>query len=258
MAELRLRVEIAGAIATLTLARPAKLNAIDLDMLASLAAACEEVEAAPGVRVAILAAEGKAFSTGGDIAAWAAMGAQDFGHRWVRQGHRVFDRLARLRMPLIAVIAGPALGGGLELAACADIRIAEAQATFGLPEAGLGMVPGWSGTQRLARRFGAQAVRRMALAGDILDAEAALAAGIVERVVPKGKAMSEALGVAGRVAGRGGTAIEAVKLMIAVAEGEAPSSAVETLASIMIAGTADLKEGVAAFRDKRPPRFEGA
>lgn len=257
MAEARLRVEIDGAIATVVLTRAAKRNAIDLAMLAALEAACARLDGEDAVRAVILTGEGKAFSTGGDIEAWAAMGAREFGHDWVRYGHRVFDRLAQLRKPLIAMVNGAALGGGLELAACADLRIAEAQATFGLPEAGLGMVPGWSGTQRLVRRFGAQAVRRMALGADVLDAAAARAAGIVDQVVAAGAGMEAARALAGRMAERGPGAMEAVKLMVAAADGEAAGSAVEALASILVAETDELKEGVAAFREKRKARFGG-
>lgn len=163
MSDDRIRIEIENAIATLTIARPEKLNAFDIDMLKALGSACDTIEADAGVRVAILTGAGKAFCAGGDIKAWGAMSAQDFGHQWVRFGHRVFERLATLRMPLIAAINGHTLGGGLELAAAADIRIAEVQAKIGLPETSLGMVPGWSGTQRLVKRFGAQVVRRMVL-----------------------------------------------------------------------------------------------
>ena len=167
MAEPRIRVSVEGDVATITVARPEKANAFDIDMLKELSAACDDVEANAAVRVAILTGEGKAFSAGGDIRAWAGMEPNAFGHQWVRFGHRVFERLATLRMPLIAAVNGHALGGGLELAAAADIRIAESQVKIGLPEAGLGMVPGWSGTQRLVKRFGAQAVRRMLLGGEV-------------------------------------------------------------------------------------------
>ena len=192
MAEPRIRIDIDGPIATITVARPEKLNAFDIDMLKELSAACDAVEANAAVRVAILTGEGKAFSAGGDIRAWAGMEANEFGHAWVRFGHRVFERLATLRMPLIAAVNGHALGGGLELAAAADIRIAESQVKIGLPEAGLGMVPGWSGTQRLVRRFGAQAVRRMLLGGEVLTAGEAAALGIVDQVVETGTSVAAA------------------------------------------------------------------
>src|SRR5262249_59821912 len=118
-------------------------------------------------RVVLLTGEGKGFCAGGDVEAWSAMSAAEFQVAWVRYGHRVFDRLARLRQPTIAVISGHALGGGLELAAARDFRVAEAHGKLGFPEASLGIVPGWSGTQRPVRRFGAQTVRPLGLGGEV-------------------------------------------------------------------------------------------
>lgn len=257
MLEKTVRVDIEGGVAVMTVSRPEKVNAFDLDMLKALAGACDRVEGDPTVRVAILTGEGKAFSAGGDIKAWAGMKPEEFGHQWVRFGHRVFERLATLRMPLIAALNGHALGGGLELAACADIRIAESQIRIGLPETGLGMVPGWSGTQRLVRRFGAQVVRRMVLGGEMFSAEEARANGLVDSVVETGSALAEAKTYAGRVATRGPAALEVSKLMIAVANGEDNGAGVEALGSILVAKTGDLKEGVAAFSEKRQATFKG-
>ncbi|MCA2405613.1 enoyl-CoA hydratase/isomerase family protein [Rhizobium leguminosarum bv. viciae 248] len=257
MASGTIRIDVDGHVATLTISRPEKLNALDLDMLKALADAADEVEANANVRVAILTGEGKGFSAGGDINAWGGMLPQEFGHLWVRHGHRIFERLATLRMPLVAALNGHALGGGLELAGVADIRLAEEQIKIGLPETGLGMVPGWSGTQRLVRRFGAQAIRRMALGGEIFTAEEARLLGIVDAVVPTGNALAAALEYAQRIAARGPAATEIAKLMIASANGEDNGTAVEALGSILAAKTGDLKEGVASFSEKRPATFKG-
>ena len=244
-----------GAVGTITLRRPEKFNALDIPMLRALEAALGAAELAPDVRVVLVRGDGKGFCAGGDIEAWAAMSAADFQHQWVRYGHRVFDRLARLRQPTIAVLAGHALGGGLELAAACDFRIAEHQIKLGFPETSIGVVPGWSGTQRAVRRFGAQAVRRMALGGEIFTAPEALPLGIVDRVVETGAAFDEAKAWGERIAARGPLATEAAKLMIAVAEGEESAAATEALASGFIALTADLKAGAEAFHEKRPARF---
>ena len=151
MASGTVKIDVEGHVATLTVSRPEKLNALDLDMLKALSDAADEVEANANVRVAILTGEGKGFSAGGDIKAWGGMRPEEFGHAWVRHGHRVFERLATLRVPLIAALNGHALGGGLELAGVADIRIAEEQIKIGLPETGLGMGPGPAFSEALRR-----------------------------------------------------------------------------------------------------------
>ncbi|WP_192255436.1 enoyl-CoA hydratase/isomerase family protein [Mesorhizobium silamurunense] len=255
MAERLVTFEKDGAIGVVTLRRPEKFNALDIPMLRALETALDEAELAEGVRVVLIRGEGKGFCAGGDVEAWGAMSAADFQVQWVRYGHRVFDRLARLRQPTIAVLSGHALGGGLELAAACDFRVAESRVKLGFPETSIGVVPGWSGTQRAVRRFGAQAVRRMALGGEILQAAEALALGVVDRVVDSGKAFDEARAWGEKIAERGPLATEAAKLMIAVAEGEENAAATEVLASGFIALTGDLKAGVGAFKAKQKPAF---
>jgi enoyl-CoA hydratase len=244
-----------GAVGTVRLRRPEKLNALDIPMLSALAAALDEAEAADAVRVVLIAGEGKGFCAGGDVEAWSQLSAADFQVKWVRLGHRVFDRLARLRQPTIAVLSGHALGGGLELAAAADFRVAERHIKLGFPENSIGVVPGWSGTQRAVRRFGAQAVRRMAIGGEVLPAEQALALGVVDRVVDTGSSLAEATAWAKIIAERGPLATEATKMTIAIAEGEDVPAAAETLASGFIALTNDLQAGVDAFRSKQKANF---
>ncbi|MER8787413.1 enoyl-CoA hydratase/isomerase family protein [Mesorhizobium sp. M0092] len=255
MAERLVTFETDGAIGIVTLRRPEKFNALDIPMLRALEAALDEAEAADGVRVVLVCGEGKGFCAGGDVEAWAEMSAVDFQVQWVRHGHRVFDRLARLRQPTIAVLAGHALGGGLELAAACDFRVAETQVKLGFPETSIGVVPGWSGTQRAVRRFGAQAVRRMALGGEVFLATDAMALGIVDRAVETGKAFADAKAWAGKIAERGPLATEAAKLMIAIAEGEESAAATEALASGFVALTSDLRAGVEAFKAKQKPAF---
>ncbi|OBQ59412.1 enoyl-CoA hydratase/isomerase family protein [Mesorhizobium erdmanii] len=255
MAERLVTFEKEGAIGVVSLRRPEKFNALDIPMLRALETALDEAEMADGVRVVLLRGEGKGFCAGGDVEAWGAMSAADFQVQWVRYGHRVFDRLARLRQPTIAVLSGHALGGGLELAVACDFRVAETHIKLGFPETSIGVVPGWSGTQRAVRRFGAQTVRRMALGGEILLAPEALALGVVDRVAETGNGLVEATAWAEKIAERGPLATEAAKLMIAVAEGEESAAATEALASGFIALTGDLKAGVDAFKTRQKPAF---
>jgi enoyl-CoA hydratase len=246
-----------GPLARLTMKRADKLNALDRAMVDALAEAARAIEASREARVAILSGEGKAFCAGGDIAAWGGLPALEMWRDWTRAGHRAFEALARLRVPVIAALTGHAFGGGLELAAVADIRIAESGIRLGLPESGLGMAPGWSGTQRLVRRFGASVVRRMALGGAVFAAEDGLSLGLVDEVVAKGEALARAKELAAEIAKRGPLAVQIVKGMINAAEGEDRDAPIEGLAGALTAFTEDLAEGVAAFRAKRAPTFAG-
>ncbi|ANK76733.1 enoyl-CoA hydratase (plasmid) [Ensifer adhaerens] len=255
MSDARIELVVTDRIARLTLRRPEKLNAIDADMVEALVEACRAIERS-NARVAILSGEGeRSFCAGGDIDAWSSLDADMFSRRWLRDGHDAFDALARLSVPLIAVLNGHALGGGLELAACADLRIAEAHVKIGQPEPGLGIIPGWSGTQRASRRFGAQLVRRMALFGEAYGAGEALSLGLVDRVVAEGEGLAAAQVAAERVLQRSPRATELTKMLINAAEGEESERVVEALAGAVAAASSDLMEGLAAYRQKRSPKF---
>jgi enoyl-CoA hydratase/carnithine racemase len=258
MADPRVQLSIEGAAAVIRLARPEKLNALDYDMVLALERACHDIELSDDIGVAIITGDGeKAFCAGGDIEAWGTRSPHDFGRAWVRHGHRAFDALARLRQPLIAVLNGHTLGGGLELAATADFRIAEAHIRIGQPEAGIGIIPGWSGTQRAVRRFGSQLVRRMAILGESFDAETAVKLGLADCVVAKGEGLAKAREWAEAICSRAPVAVELVKALINAAEGEETSRPLEAAAGAFAASTGDLREGIEAFRKKRKPLFKG-
>jgi enoyl-CoA hydratase len=256
MPENRIGLEIDDHLAVVTLDRAEKRNALNETMIDGLAAACRTIEHNAAVRVVILTGAGnKAFSAGGDIQAWSGKSYNDFGRFWLREGHDAFAAVARLRQPVIAVLNGDVFGGGLELAACADLRIAEQHVRIALPETGLGIIPGWSGTQRASRRFGAQLVRRMALFGEVFDADAALRLGIVDHNVESGTGMASARQIAMQVRGRAPLATELTKMLVNAAEGEESERVLEAMAGIAAARSEDLQEGLAAFREKRPARF---
>ncbi|MEO1250194.1 MAG: enoyl-CoA hydratase/isomerase family protein [Pseudomonadota bacterium] len=153
------------------------------------------------------------------------------------------------------MLDGHALGGGLELAACADYRVAESHIKIGQPETGLGIIPGWSGTQRAVRRFGAQNVRQMAVMGVVFTADQALAKGIVDQVVDQGQAMDAAQTVAQQVIARGPRATELTKMAVNAAEGEETERVIESFVGSLAAASPELAEGLAAFREKRKPDF---
>jgi enoyl-CoA hydratase len=252
----RIVLTVDDHIATIRVNRPEKLNALDYDMVLALESAAILADNAGGVRVVILTGTGeKSFCAGGDIEAWSSWSAEDFAMKWVRQGHRAFDALARVRHPVIAAINGHCLGGGLELAVTADFRVAEDHVKLGQPEAGLGIIAGWSGTQRAVRRFGTQSVRRMALVGEVFDASTSLALGLVDRVVPRGESLHAAMVVARQIASRSPSATRLSKLMINMAEGEEREAAAEALGGMIAAGSKDLAAGLNAFRKKQKPEF---
>lgn len=254
MTDPRLNLTIENKVARLVIRRAEKLNALDAEMVDTFLPLCRQIERSDA-RVVILTGEGKSFCAGGDIEAWSSLSPQDFAMQWLRDGQQAFDALARLRQPLIAVLNGHCVGGGLELAACADLRIAEAHVKVGLPETGLGIIPGWSGTQRVSRRFGPQLVRRMAVMGEIFTAEQALAFGIVDQVVATGDGLTAAQVVVDRVMLRSPIATDVTKMLINAAEGEEQGRVGEILAGAFAAGSKDIVEGLAAFREKRKPQF---
>jgi len=248
-------LEIDQGVARLTLNRPERLNALTEEMMDDLGAICRQIERDADAHVVLLTGAGRVFCAGGDIDAWAENSADAFARHWVRDGHEAFDRLARLRQPVIAVLNGHALGGGLELAACADYRIAETHIRFGQPEPGLGIIPGWSGTQRATRRFGAQLVRRMALFGEIFSAEQALTLGLVDQVTETGGGLEAATEFAQRLRQRGPVATELTKMLINAAEGEERERVLDALAGRVAAMQPELQEGLAAFRASKTPDY---
>ena len=257
MSDPRIGLRFEDHLALLTINRPEKHNALDAAMIESLGHHCRTIERSKA-RVVVLTGVGEnSFCAGGDIAAWSGEPPLEFGRFWIREGHDVFAALARLRQPVIACIKGHCFGGGLELAACADLRIAEDHIKIGQPEAGLGVIPGWSGTQRAVRRFGAQAVRRMAVIGETFTAAQALVLGIVDHVVPTGEAMSTSKSMAAKLSSRSPVATEITKMLINAAEGEERERVSEALAGALAATTHDLREGVQAFYDRRQAKFEG-
>ena len=245
-----------GRLAELKLDNRAKLNSLTLDMLAHLTEHLDTLDRDDGIACVLVTAEGdRAFCTGADIGAWGALSPASFARRWVRDGHRIFDRLARLPKPTIAVLQGHAFGGGLELAAACDVRVMAPKATIALPEAGVGIAPGWSGTQRLARLLPEPVLKEMALFGRRIGAERALQIGFVAEVADDPYAAAKAM--AARVGELSPRSIEVAKAQIHAGAGEDSAAMIEALGGAAIAASADRIEGTTAFREKRKPSFSG-
>jgi enoyl-CoA hydratase len=242
-----------GSITVLTIDRPAKLNAISSSMLSELERLLNEIDRDPECRVVIITGAGdKAFSVGADVNAWAAMKPLDMWRIWVRDGHRILQRLASLRQPTIAALNGYAFGGGMELALATDIRIASSSAVFAMPETKIGTLPGWAGLNRLPELVGPARSKQMIFSGAQIDAPTAEKWGLVNEVVTVASLMSRALELAVVIAANAPISVQLAKAAIG---GEA--SALEAFAGAIAAGTSDGAEGVTAFREKRAPRFTG-
>ena len=254
MSDNRILFATDGAIATITLNRPEKLNAIDPAMLAQLDEASGEIERRDDLRVVLLTGAGeRAFSVGADINAWSALQPLDMWRHWIRDGHRVFERLARLRQPLIAALNGYTFGGGLELALAADIRLAAAEAEFALPEVKIATIPGWTGTQRLPALIGVGRAKQLIFSGARIDAATAERWGLVNEVVPHAELLGRARSLAEQIAGNAPVSVQLAKQAI-----DGAGVALEALAGALAATTDDAREGLASFRDRRPPRFAGS
>jgi enoyl-CoA hydratase len=247
-----LRVE--EHVAWVTLRRPAKLNALSVEMLTALESHVDDVDHRQDVRVVVLAAEGeRAFSVGADVNAWSALEPLDMWRWWVRDGHRVMQRVASLRQPVIAAIQGLAFGGGLELAVAADIRIASSAAAFAMPEVTIGTLPGWGGTQRLPELIGAARAKQMIFSGQRIDAQTAERWGLVNEVVAADALTERVTQLARQIAANAPIAVQLAKSAI-----DHDVTAPEAFAGALAASAEDGKEGMAAFREKRPPQFRGA
>jgi enoyl-CoA hydratase/carnithine racemase len=258
MADEKVLLALDGPVATITLNRPAKLNAIDPEMIALLDSCCGELERNQAVRAVLLTGAGeRAFSVGADINAWSALHPLDMWRSWIREGHRVFERVARLRQPVIAVVNGYAFGGGLELALAADLRVAAAGAEFALPETGIGTVPGWGGTQRLPAAIGVARAKQLIFTGARIDAATAERWGLVNEVAPRESAMARALELARAIAERAPISVQVAKQAIDGGVGFATGVTLEALAGALAASTADGREGVASFQERRAPQFKG-
>jgi enoyl-CoA hydratase len=255
-----LKLEIDGTVATLTLNRPAVLNALNHDLLTMLEEALDAFTGDPQLRAVILTGAGeRAFAAGADIAELADLPGAVAGEHKARMGQRITQLIEALPVPVIAAVNGFALGGGCELAMACDFRIASENAKFGQPEVNLGIPPGYGGTQRTARLLGPGVALFMCLTGETIDAAEAYRIGLVQRVVPIAELMPEARRLASTIAAKAPLAITATKR--AIREGAAlPLSeglALEALHFGTMVSTSDFREGTRAFLEKRKPAFEG-
>lgn len=265
--EASLLVDRQGPTVVLTMNRPERRNALSLDMLVRLADAWETVDADDSVRSVILTGAGPSYCVGGDLSAgWMAGNRSSDptpNEKRVADDPSIIGRGLLLtqwvRKPIIAVVNGDCLGGGCEMLQQTDIRIAEEQARFGLPEASLGFIAGAGSTMRLKRQIPWAVAMEMLLAGRILDAEEALRWGLVSHVVPAGEGLGKGHQIAAAITAASPLSVAASKASV-VETGWLPEDQarpIESSYSARVVASRDAKEGLRAFAEKRPPRFTG-
>ncbi|NKX55549.1 enoyl-CoA hydratase/isomerase family protein [Arthrobacter mobilis] len=247
-----------GQIATITIDRQHKLNALTLELLEDLEPLLHQVDSSSARVLVLRTAGSKVFCVGADITRFSQFSPVGMWRQWITIGHRVFNLLAGLRQPTIAVVDGLAVGGGLELAMACDFRIAADTAGFGLPETSLGTIPGWGGTERLTQLVGPARAKEIILARRRIGAETALAWGLITEAVPS-EDLDAATGALVAILLEGAPiAQQTSKQLIHAAAAGAPSAILEAIASGFTAATEDFREGVASFQEKRPATFTGA
>jgi enoyl-CoA hydratase len=260
MADLEyVRVEWDAELAIVTVDRPDKLNALNAEVVRELGEVFASLADDDNVRGVILTGAGdKAFVAGADIGELATMDPVS-GVRVSRDGQDVFRRIERFPKPVLAAVGGYALGGGCELAIACHMRIGSERARFGLPEVGLGIIPGYGGTIRLARLIGLGRAIEMTLTGDMIDATRARELGLVSAVVPPEALLDEAKTLLRKVTKNGPVAVRLALESIYRGLDTSTAEALDFESSLfgLLASTEDMKEGMGAFLEKRKPDFKG-
>lgn len=249
----------ANGVSLLQLNRPQKKNALNAELRSELKHALEQIARDPGIRAVVLTGGVEFFCAGADISEIQESLSAEAAYQHAREFQLLFDRVEALPQPVIAAVAGFALGGGCELALASDFRIASQGAQFGLPEIKIGAFPGGGGTQRLPRLIGAAKAKEMIFTGEPIAAEEALSLGLVHKVVPKEGLIEEAKNFADRLASLPRLALQACKMLVnrSLEMDLASGLEMEARSFGALALTHDLNEGTKAFLEKRKPHFTG-
>lgn len=252
-----IKYEVKENIAYVTINRPQAMNALNMDVLNELFDAFTAIDKSEDVRAVVLTGEGKAFVAGADIAQMHQLNALE-GRQMMIMGHKVMNLIENNTKPVIAAVNGFALGGGCELAMACDMRIASEKAKFAQPEVGLGIIPGFGGTQRLARLVGKGMAKYMILSAEMIKADEAHRIGLVEKVVAPEELLGEAERIAKVIASKAPIAVSTAKSAINNGYDMDMKSAsmfeIETFTAAF--GSEDKTEGMAAFLEKRAPEFK--
>ena len=257
MEEESVKVALEQAVAEITINRPQALNALNADVLQGLILVLDKLEKNEQVRAIILTGSGeKAFVAGADIHSMAGLGPRPIAD-YVELGQRCMRRIENARVPVIAAVNGFALGGGLELALACDIILASSKAKLGQPEVNLGIIPGFGGTQRLIQRCGIGTARRLVFTGDLIEAEEGKIMGIIDKVCEPTALLDEARKMAHTIARKAPLAVSRAKQLMRDSQQAALLSGLrmEIEAFLQLFASADREEGMAAFLEKREPKF---
>jgi enoyl-CoA hydratase len=247
-----------GTVATIILDRPRKLNALSLEMLAALDGHLESVRNSAAQVVVVRGTGEKAFCVGADVTQFAQFRPDEMWRWWIAEGHRVFNALAGLRQPTIAVVDGLAVGGGLELALACDLRVGSSTARLGSPETGLGTIPGWGGTERLTAAVGTARAKELIFTRRQIDAATAHAWGLLNAVADAADLDAVTQELIDQILSGAPIAVQVSKQLIHAAADGAPSAILEALASGFTSATSDFAAGARAFQTKTEPTFTSA
>ena len=251
------KYEVKNGIAYVTVNRPEALNALNSKVISELHSVFKEIAADDNAKVVILTGEGRSFVAGADIAEMSKLNAVE-ARNFAADGHGLMNYIDNIEKPVIAAVNGFALGGGCELSMACDIRIASTKAKFGQPEVGLGLIPGFGGTQRLSRLVGKGMAKMLIYTADVIDATYAREIGLVEKVVEPEELMTECEKIAGKIMAKAPIAVALSKHCINNGyDVDMKSASQFEINSFGITfDSEDMKEGTSAFLEKRAPEFK--
>ena len=238
--------------------REGKLNALSWEMMQALKSHLDELDLNREIRAVILYSKSsRSFGVGADIKDWGALEPIEMWRTWTRHGHRIIRLLEELIHPVICVTNGYTFGGSLELALAADIRIGETGSSYGFPEALVGTIPGWLGTQKALQLIGPSKLKKLIFTGSSIPAEEALKIGLIDELVPAGEGLSRARSLAGQIAKTSPVSVSLGKQIVNSLASNQPATALESIAGGLAAQSSDGREGKDSFTQKRPPSFTG-
>ena len=245
-------------LALISISREDKLNALSWEMMQTLKHHFEELDLDRDIRAVILHSKSaRTFGVGADKKDGGALAPIEMWRTWTRHGHRIMTLIDELIQPVIAVVNGYTFGGSLELALAADIRVGEAGSCYGFPEAKVGTIPGWLGTQKALQLVGPSKLKKLIFTGASIPAEEAMEIGLIDELVPSGEGLARARELASQMGQTSPVSVSLAKQIVNALVANQPGPALESIGGGLAALSADGREGKEAFSEKRAPSFTG-